>query len=250
MYGRSESMERLQKVMARAGVASRRKSEEFIVEGKVKVNGVVVTELGTRVSSDDIVEVEGVQISKEKYVYHLLYKPRGIISTANDEKGRKTVIDFFPDSEERIYPVGRLDYDTSGVILLTNDGDFSYSMTHPKFGIKKMYIAKVKGIPERADLKKLERGIELEDGLTAPADVKMRSVDKKMQTAIIEITIHEGRNRQVRRMFEAIGCPVDRLKREEFAMLTTRGLNAGESRELTLHEVKQLRVLAKTGKIG
>lgn len=243
-------MERLQKVMAQAGVASRRKSEELIVEGKVKVNGVVVTELGTRVSSSDKVEVEGIQIVKEEHVYYLLYKPRGVISTANDEKGRKTVIDFFPEIEKRIYPVGRLDYDTSGVIILTNDGEFSYLMTHPKFGIKKKYVAKVKGIPARENLRKLERGIELEDGMTAPANVKMRTVDKKSGTAIVEITIHEGRNRQVRRMFDAIGCPVDSLKREEFAVLSTRGLNAGEARELTLHEVKQLRVLAETGKIG
>lgn len=243
-------MERLQKVMAQAGVASRRKSEELIVAGKVKVNGVVVTELGTRVSSADRVEVEGVEITKEQHVYYLLYKPRGVISTANDEKGRKTVIDFFPEIEERIFPVGRLDYDTSGIILLTNDGDFSYLMTHPKFEIKKRYVAKVKGVPKREDLKKLARGIELEDGMTAPAQVKLQSMDKKLQTAIVEITIHEGKNRQVRRMFDAIGCPVDRLVREEFANLTTRGLNAGEARELTLHEVKQLRVLAETGKIG
>lgn len=243
-------MERLQKVMAQAGIASRRKSEELIVKGKVKVNGVVVTELGTRVSSTDQVEVEGIQIVKEENVYYLLYKPRGVISTANDDKGRKTVMDFFPHIEERIFPVGRLDYDTSGVIILTNDGDFSYLMTHPKFEIKKTYIAKVKGIPSRDNLRKLERGIELEDGMTAPANVKMQSMDKKSQTAIVEITIHEGKNRQVRRMFDAIGCPVDSLKREEFAILSTRGLNAGEARELTLHEVKQLRVLAETGKIG
>jgi 23S rRNA pseudouridine2605 synthase len=243
-------MERLQKVMAQAGIASRRKSEELIVKGKVKVNGVVVTELGTRVSSTDQVEVEGIQIVKEENVYYLLYKPKGVISTANDDKGRKTVMDFFPHIEERIFPVGRLDYDTSGVIILTNDGDFSYLMTHPKFEIKKTYIAKVKGIPSRDNLRKLERGIELEDGMTAPANVKMQSMDKRSQTAIVEITIHEGRNRQVRRMFDAIGCPVDSLKREEFAILSTRGLNAGEARELTLHEVKQLRVLAETGKIG
>lgn len=243
-------MERLQKVMAQAGVASRRKSEELILAGKVKVNGVVVKELGTRVSQADTVEVEGVPIVKEENVYYLLYKPRGVISTANDEKGRKTVVDFFPEIEERIYPVGRLDYDTSGVIILTNDGDFSYLMTHPKFEIKKTYIAKVKGIPKREDLKKLERGIELEDGLTAPARVKMQSVDRNSKTAIVEITIHEGRNRQVRRMFDAIGCPVDSLKREEFGNITARGLNAGDTRPLTIHEVKQLRVLAETGKIG
>lgn len=243
-------MERLQKVMAQAGVASRRKSEELILAGKVKVNGVIVKELGTRVSQADIVEVEGVPIVKETNVYYLLYKPRGVISTANDEKGRKTVVDFFPEIEERIYPVGRLDYDTSGVIIMTNDGDFSYLMTHPKFEIKKTYIAKVKGIPKREDLKKLERGIELEDGLTAPARVKMQSIDRNSKTAIVEITIHEGRNRQVRRMFDAIGCPVDSLKREEFGNITARGLNAGDSRPLTIHEVKQLRVLAETGKIG
>lgn len=243
-------MERLQKVMAQAGIASRRKSEDLIVAGKVKVNGETVTELGTRVSRADRIEVDGVQIVEEETVYHLLYKPRGIISTANDEKGRKTVVDFFPEIEERIYPVGRLDYDTSGIIIMTNDGEFAYLMTHPKFEIKKTYIAKTKGIPRRDDLKKLERGIELEDGMTAPARVKMISNDQKAKTAIVEITIHEGRNRQVRRMFDAIGCPVDGLKREAFGNLTTRGLNAGESRALTIHEVKQLRVLAETGKIG
>ena len=200
-----------------------------MLDGKVKVNGVVVTELGTRVSSTDQIEVEGIQIVKEENVYFLLYKPKGVISTANDDKGRKTVVDFFPHIEERIYPVGRLDYDTSGAIILTNDGDFSYLMTHPKFEIKKKYIAKVKGIPSRENLRKLERGIELEDGMTAPAHVKMQSMDKKSQTAIVEITIHEGRNRQVRRMFDAIGCPVESLKREEFAILSTRGLKCRRS---------------------
>lgn len=237
-------------MLAQAGVASRRKSEQLILDGKVKVNGKVVTELGTKVSNSDRVEVEGVELVKEDFVYYLLYKPRGYISTVHDEKGRKTVLDLLPEINERIFPVGRLDYDTSGVIILTNDGDFSYLMTHPKFGIRKKYIAKVKGIPDRESLRKLERGIELEDGKTAPAQVKMQSVDKKSQTALIEITIHEGRNRQVRRMFDAIGCPVLKLRRESFAMLTTHGLNAGESRQLTTHEVKQLRVLAETGKIG
>ena len=147
-------MERLQKVMAQAGIASRRKSEELIVNGKVKVNGVVVTELGTRVSSSIESRLKGFKSSKKKHVYYLLYKPKGVISTANDDKGRKTVVDFFPHIEERIYPVGRLDYDTSGAIILTNDGEFSYLMTHPKFEIKKKYIAKVKGIPQRENLRK------------------------------------------------------------------------------------------------
>jgi 23S rRNA pseudouridine2605 synthase len=243
-------MERLQKVIAQAGIASRRKAETLIVEGKVKVNGVVIRELGTKVTNADRVEVEGIQLVKEEYVYFLMYKPRGVISTVDDDKGRKTVMDLLPQVDERVYPVGRLDYDTSGVLLLTNDGDFSYLMTHPKYGIKKKYVAKVKGIPLREDLKKLERGIVLEDGKTAPAHVKMQTVDKKTQTSLIEITISEGKNRQVRRMFEAIGCPVQKLRRESFALLTTHGLNAGEARELTKHEVKQLRVLAETGKIG
>lgn len=243
-------MERLQKVLAQAGVASRRKAETLIVDGKVKVNGQVVTELGTKVTRADRVEVEGVELVKERFVYYLLYKPRGYISTVSDEKGRKTVLDLLPMVEERIFPVGRLDFDTSGIIIMTNDGDFSNLMTHPKYGIQKKYVAKVKGIPERDALKKLERGIELEDGMTAPARVKTQSFDKKTGTALVEITIHEGRNRQVRRMFDAIGCPVQKLRRESFAMLTTLGLNAGEARELTTHEVKQLRVLAETGKIG
>ncbi|ARF18583.1 pseudouridine synthase [Sporosarcina ureae] len=243
-------MERLQKVLAQAGVASRRKSEKLILDGLVKVNGQVTTELGTKVSRMDTIEVEGVQLTKETPVYYLLYKPRGYISTVDDEKGRKTVMDLIPEVSQRIFPVGRLDYDTSGVLLMTNDGDFSYLMTHPKFEIKKKYVAKVKGIPSRDDLKKLETGIELDDGSTAPARVKMTSSDKKTNSAIVEITIHEGRNRQVRRMFDAINCPVQKLKREEFANLTTRGLNAGEARELTTHELKQLRVLAETGKIG
>ncbi|ARJ40160.1 rRNA pseudouridine synthase [Sporosarcina sp. P21c] len=243
-------MERLQKVLAQAGVASRRKSEKLILDGLVKVNGKVITELGTKVSRMDTIEVEGVQLTKETPVYYLLYKPRGYISTVDDEKGRKTVMDLVPEISQRIFPVGRLDYDTSGVLLMTNDGDFSYLMTHPKFEIKKKYVAKVKGIPSRDDLKKLETGIELDDGSTAPARVKMTSSDKKTNSAIVEITIHEGRNRQVRRMFDAINCPVQKLKREEFANLTTRGLNAGEARELTRHELKQLRVLAETGKIG
>ncbi|PID22762.1 pseudouridine synthase [Sporosarcina sp. P3] len=243
-------MERLQKVLAQAGVASRRKSEKLILDGLVKVNGQVITELGTKVSRMDTIEVEGVQLTKETPVYYLLYKPRGYISTVDDEKGRKTVMDLIPEVSQRIFPVGRLDYDTSGVLLMTNDGDFSYLMTHPKFEIKKKYVAKVKGIPSRDDLKKLETGIELDDGSTAPARVKMTSSDKKTNSAIVEITIHEGRNRQVRRMFDAINCPVQKLKREEFANLTTRGLNAGEARELTTHELKQLRVLAETGKIG
>ncbi|MET3575103.1 pseudouridine synthase [Bhargavaea ullalensis] len=243
-------MDRLQKVIAAAGLASRRKAEEMIKDGKVTVNGKTVTELGTKVSPSDAIEVEGVRIEREEKVYYLLYKPRSVLSAVTDDKGRKTVTDLFPEVEERLYPVGRLDYDTTGVLLLTNDGEFAYQMTHPKFNIEKTYVARTKGIPSKEQLKKLERGVVLEDGKTAPARAKILSVDKKMNRAIVSLTIHEGKNRQVKRMFEAIGCPVQKLKRESFGFLGLHGMNAGDRRELTAHEVKQLRVLAETGKIG
>lgn len=239
-------MERLQKVIAHAGVASRRKAEELITEGKVKVNGKLVKELGVKVGPNDRVEVNGIPLERQAPVYFLFYKPRGVISSVSDERGRKTVTDYFPHAEARIYPVGRLDYDTSGLLLLTNDGEFANLLMHPKHKIEKVYIAKVKGIPFREKIKQLEKGIRLEDGMTAPARVKVVSVDKRKQTTIVELTIHEGRNRQVRRMFEAIGHPVMKLRRERYAFLDLKGLNAGESRELTTHEVKQLYVLANS----
>jgi 23S rRNA pseudouridine2605 synthase len=237
-------MERLQKVIAHAGIASRRKAEQLIEEGHVRVNGKVVKELGVKVTSSDKVEVDGVPLEREEPVYFMLYKPRGVISSVNDDKGRKVVTDFFPMIEQRIYPVGRLDYDTSGLLILTNDGEFANTLMHPSNQIDKVYVAKVKGIPTKEALKTLERGVHLEDGKTAPAKVKMHTVDKKKQTAIVEIIIHEGRNRQVRRMFEAVGNPVLKLKRERYGFLTLQGLKVGDARELSPHEVKQLRALA------
>jgi len=242
-------MERLQKVIAHAGIASRRKAEELIVEGRVKVNGKTVKELGVKVTPSDKVEVNGIPLEREEPVYFLLYKPRGVISSVNDDKGRKVVTDFFSEIvEARIYPIGRLDYDTSGLILLTNDGEFANLMMHPKGEIEKVYVAKVKGIPSREKLKLLERGVELEDGKTAPAKAKLLSLDKKKGTSIIELKIHEGKNRQVRRMFEAIGAPVMKLKRERYAFLNLSGLRPGEARELTAHEVKLLRAEANKKK--
>ncbi|MBP2240726.1 23S rRNA pseudouridine2605 synthase [Cytobacillus eiseniae] len=238
-------MERLQKVIAHAGVASRRKAEELIKEGHVKVNGKIVKELGIKVTASDRVEVKGIPVEREEPVYFILYKPRGVISSVTDDKGRKVVTDYFQQIEQRIYPVGRLDFDTSGLLLLTNDGEFANLLMHPKSEIEKVYVAKVKGIPSREEMRSLERGVRLEDGKTAPAKTKMISMDKKKQTAIIELTIHEGRNRQVRRMFEAIGHPVLKLKRERYGSLTLQGLTAGDARELTAHEVKQLRTLAQ-----
>ena len=244
MLNEVKEMERLQKVIAHAGVASRRKAEELIKEGKVKVNDKVVKELGVKVSSNDKIEVQGVQVEREKPVYFLLYKPRGVISSVSDDKGRKVATDFFPYIPERIYPVGRLDYDTSGLLLMTNDGEFANVLMHPASQVEKVYVAKLKGIPSREAIKSLERGIKLEDGKTAPARIKLLSMERTKNTSIFEISIHEGRNRQVRRMFEAIGHPVMKLKRERYGFLTLQGLSAGEARELTPHEVKQLRVMA------
>ncbi|MDQ0161488.1 pseudouridine synthase [Aeribacillus alveayuensis] len=240
-------MERLQKVIAHAGIASRRKAEKLILEGKVKVNGNVVRELGVKVSDQDQVEVNGIPVEREEPVYYMLYKPRGVISSVKDEKGRKVVTDYFKELDKRIYPIGRLDYDTSGLLLLTNDGEFANLLMHPRYKIEKVYIVKVKGIPNKMELKQLEKGVLLEDGMTLPAKVKVKSIDKRKKTAIIELALHEGRNRQVRRMFEKIGHPVMKLKREKYAFLDLQGMNPGDIRELTPHEVKQLRALAQFG---
>ncbi|MBM7552417.1 pseudouridine synthase [Thalassobacillus pellis] len=238
-------MERLQKVIAQSGITSRRKAEKLIVDGKVAVNGEIITELGTKVSPDDKVEVEGVPVTKEEPVYFLLYKPRGVISSVKDDKNRKIVTDYLPEVEQRVFPIGRLDYDTSGILLLTNDGDFANLLMHPKHEIEKVYIAKTKGIPLREDLSRFKKGIKSEGELLKASHVKTLSVDKKKHTAIIQVTLHEGKNRQVRRMFEEIGFPVDKLKRERYGFLDLHGMNAGETRELTPHEVKQLRQLAE-----
>ncbi|WP_010301206.1 pseudouridine synthase [Kurthia senegalensis] len=243
-------MERLQKVIAHAGIASRRKAEQLILDGQVKVNGEIVRELGTKVSPTDRVEVDNVKIEQEDKVYFLLYKPRNTISAVTDDRGRDTVTDLFPNVHERIFPVGRLDFDTTGVLLLTNDGEFSNVLTHPKYNVEKTYVATLQGVLKREEMRKLERGVMLEDGKTAPARVRIISSDDRKGKTIVAITIHEGKNRQVRRMFEAVGHRVSKLKREQFGFLTTMGLNAGEWRELTPHEVKQLRALAQTGKIG
>jgi 23S rRNA pseudouridine2605 synthase len=241
-------MERLQKVIAQAGVASRRKAEQLIVEGKVKVNGKVIKELGTKVSNNDEVEVDGIPLDKEEHVYFVLYKPSGVISSVSDEKGRKVVTDYLYGVEERVYPVGRLDYDTTGLLLLTNDGTLANKLMHPKFNVDKTYVAKVEGIPTKEALLKLTRGIQLDDGKTKPAKVKMLSNDRRKNTAIIEIKISEGRNRQVRRMFEALGHAVKKLKREKYGMLTLHGMKPGDVKELKPFEVKQLKQLTVTEK--
>ncbi|GGE38411.1 ribosomal large subunit pseudouridine synthase B [Pullulanibacillus camelliae] len=234
-------MERLQKIIAQAGVTSRRKAEALIQEGKVKVNGSVVTELGTKVSPHDKIEVNNIPIEREEPVYFLFYKPTGVISAVSDDKGRKVVTDFFHNVNERIFPIGRLDYDTSGVLLLTNDGEFANMLMHPRYNVDKEYIVKVAGIPTKQTLRALERGVRLEDGKTAPAVATLISSDRQKNTAIISLTIHEGRNRQVRRMLEAVGHKVLKLKRERYAFLTVRAMQPGDYRQLKPHEVKRLR---------
>lgn len=236
-------MERLQKIIAQAGIASRRHAEKLILEGRVKVNGKAVTELGTKVSvSKDRITVDGKPLKREtKKYYVLLNKPRGYVTTMADPQGRKTVADLIKDIPVRLHPIGRLDYDTEGLLLMTNDGDLTYALTHPKHEIKKTYAAKVAGIPKVPDLELLARGVELHDGLTAPAEVAM--IDVIDGNAILEITIYEGRNRQVRRMCEKIGYPVLRLKRKRLAFLTLDTVARGRYRHLTSKEINELRKL-------
>lgn len=240
-------MERLQKVMAQSGVASRRKSEQLILEGKVKVNGKKVTELGTKVSKKDTIEVNGVPVLQEEHVYFMLYKPRGYISAVTDDKGRETVVDLLPGVTERIFPVGRLDYDTSGLILLTNDGEFTNQLNHPRHEVDKVYVAKVKGVPTNAMLSPLKKGVKIDGRMTAPAHYEILSTDRKADTAIVSLTIHEGRNHQVKKMLKEVGFPVMKLKREQYGNLTLKGLKPGQYRSLSQKEVRQLLDLSKEG---
>lgn len=233
-------MERLQKVLAHAGIASRRKSEELILAGRVKVNGEIVRELGKKVGAGDYIEVDGKPIREEKKIYILLNKPVGYLSTVDDPRGRRTVLDLLADVGGRVYPVGRLDYDTSGLLLLTNDGELTYKLTHPSFEVPKTYLVEVEGKPGR-ELERLEKGIILEDGLTAPARVER--VRTKGNRTFFHLTIHEGRNRQVRKMCAALGYPVKSLKRIRFAYLELGGLPEGQYRYLTEKEIKFLQGL-------
>lgn len=238
-------MERLQKVMAQAGVASRRASEKLIASGRVQVNGQTVRTLGTKVSVHDHVEVDGVPIHQEKHVYYLLNKPRGVISSAHDDRGRKTVVDLLREDEieERVYPVGRLDYDTTGILLLTNDGALANKLMHPRFEVEKTYVAKVKGIIRNDDLKRLRLGVMVDGRKTKPAKTRLKEVDRYKQTSLVQLTIHEGRYHQVKRMFEAVGHKVLKLHRETYGFLDLQGLQSGEFRELRPEEIRRLKGL-------
>jgi 23S rRNA pseudouridine2605 synthase len=228
-----ESVERLQKALARSGVASRRLSEELIGAGRVTVNGQLAT-LGDKVGASDRIELDGVPILRDPdLVHYLLHKPREVVSTANDPHGRPTVVDLVP-SDSRVFPVGRLDTDSEGLIVLTNDGDLTHRLTHPSFGVAKEYLAHVEGLPTRLALRRLREGVELDDGPTAPAEVSMP------QDGLLKLVIHEGRNRQVRRMCAAVGYPVIRLVRVRIGPITDKDLAAGAWRTLTMEEVRSL----------
>lgn len=232
-------MERLQKYLSSCGIASRRKSEELILAGKVKVNGVVVRELGTKVSDKDEVEVENMEVYRKQKEYYLLYKPEKTICSVSDDKGRVTVVDLI-ETNEKIFPVGRLDYDTTGLLLLTNDGELTNKLTHPKGSIEKTYIAKVSGLITGKEIHELENGIELDGVKTKKARAKLKKMDKKNNKSYVELTITEGRNHQVKNMFATLGHKVIKLKRTNYAFFDLEGLKIGEYRRLSTKEVKQL----------
>ena len=241
----SYSLERVQKVIAQSGLTSRRKAEDLIVEGRVQVNQETISELGTKVSPKDEVSVDGIPLYKEKLVYYLLYKPRGVISSLSDDKERETVIDLMQDVEERIFPIGRLDYNTSGALLLTNDGDFANLLMHPRYEMEKIYVARLEGIPTTSQLDQLKTGV-YDDGDTLKAvSHRVLSIDKKKDVMILEIKLQEGKNRHIHRMMEGLGFPVNKLKREKFSFITLEGLQPGQHRPLTFKEVNELTELAQ-----
>ena len=233
---------RLQKFLADSGIASRRKSEEYILDGRIKVNGSIVTELGTKVDPEsDIVEFDDIKVNNDnkKYVYILLNKPIGVVTTAEDQFGRDTVLDLVK-VKERVVPVGRLDMYTSGALVLTNDGDFVYKVTHPKHEIEKTYTVTVKGIVQKNEVEQLRQGVQIEDYTTKPAKVKILKTDIEKGISRLEITIHEGKNRQVRKMCEAVGRKVLALHRSKIGNIGVKDLELGKWRYLNPGEVQQL----------
>jgi 23S rRNA pseudouridine2605 synthase len=237
--GSSPEGERIQKVLARAGVASRRAIEEMIVRGRIRVNGERV-ELGRRIDiSKDIVEVDGSRVPlAADLVHYLMNKPVGVVTTASDEEGRETVMDLLDDIDVRVYPVGRLDLDSEGAVLLTNDGDLAHHLTHPRYGVSKTYLAEVEGSVRDKTVRRLARGVELEDGVTGPA--KTRLIERSPGGTLIEITLSEGRNRQIRRMLESVGHPVRRLVRTGIGPLMLGRLKPATYRRLKPEEVREL----------
>jgi 23S rRNA pseudouridine2605 synthase len=236
-------VERLQKILSQAGIASRRASEQLMLEGRVTVNGVTVRELGTKAEPGrDDIRVDGRRVKLvEHHRYVLLNKPRGYVTTRSDPQKRKTVLDLLRGVKEYVYPVGRLDYDSEGLLLLTNDGDLAARLTHPSHGVARVYEARVAGIPDDHDLDRLARGIVVDGRRTAPADVKLQPQRRDEDEATLIITLREGRNRQVRNMCDAIGHPVNHLRRIAIGPLRDPTLKVGYWRELTPAEVERLK---------
>ena len=230
---------RLNAYLARAGVASRRKADELIKAGRVTVNG-EPGQLKTFVSGRDRVELDGRPLEKQRLAYLLLHKPAGVVTTASDPQGRPTVVELVADHETRVVPVGRLDADTTGALLLTNDGELAHRLAHPRYEVEKVYEAEVEGDPSDETLHRLERGVELDDGRTAPARVK------RLASSRVELALHEGRKHQVKRMLEAVGHPVTRLHRSRYAGLSLEGVEPGEWRELEPGEVARLHSLSRS----
>ena len=238
-------MERLQKVIASYGYASRRKAEELIRKGKVMVNGKIITELGTKVEANDVISIDSVIINKDvKHEYYLLNKPRQVISSVEDKLGRITVRDLI-NTEARIYPVGRLDYDTTGLIILTNDGDFANMLMHPSYEIEKTYVAKINKVLDKDDINKLKKGIVIDNRKVDIKRFKVRKKDVEKNTSIVELTIVEGRNHIVKKIFENMRIDVIKLSRVSYAFLNLDGLKSGEYRKLSIKEIKKLYALKK-----
>ena len=234
-------MERVQKVISNLGYASRREAEKLIIDGKVMINEKIAV-LGDKVTSHDVIKINGEVLDKENNndkEYYLLNKPRGVVSTVKDDKGRKTIVSLI-DTDKRIYPIGRLDYDTTGVILLTNDGELTNILLHPKYEIEKVYLAKIKGIITGSDIYKLKNGVIIDNIKTSKCRVKLKSFNKKTNTSLVELTIHEGKNHQVKKMFQSVGYEVLKLTRTRFAFLDCKDLKSGEYRKLSIKEVKKL----------
>lgn len=233
--------ERIQKYIARCGITSRRKAEELVLQGKVKVNGKIINDIITIDTESDVVEVDGKVIKpEENKVYIILNKPTGYITSAKDQFGRKTVLDLI-DVKERIFPVGRLDYDTSGLLILTNDGEVANKLMHPSKEIDKVYVAEVEGVPTKEEMERFKRGLKIDDYITAPA--KIRLLKQMGKTSVVEVIIHEGRNRQVRKMCSAIGHKVLKLKRIKIGKIELGNLKVGEWRHLNSKEVDYLKSL-------
>lgn len=232
-------MERLQKYLSECGVASRRKCEEIILNKKVKINGKIIDELGHKVSDSDYITVNDIEVKKKEKEYYILYKPEKVICSVKDEKNRTTVIDYI-NTNEKIFPIGRLDYDTSGLLLLTNDGELANMLTHPSHKVEKKYLAKIDGIINLKDIYMLENGIVLDGIKTKKAKAKIQKIDKKNKKSFVELTITEGRNHQVKNMFGALGYKVLKLKRTNYDFLTLKNLSIGQSRKLTIKEIKKL----------